>query len=423
MIYHPSLALLFSLVLFLVHPSRSLAHQSSRHIKQKRAPLRDVSVIIDIFEDRATTPEGKSVFPVHSALWIAGNELDGPLKIEIGIDDEASDFDQNLHLRVLDETTAKSGKTYQPGAMRKVTTETRTRLTNQQFMDSLSGKGLAANAWARDTLYRTGRINKGNLNTCNNFIQRLVEQEMGQTLSTQAKRYFDLAKIWTEDFNAAGVTQDVTKMRYDTKENGVKLRKDFNVWQACSKAKNKRAGACSAIVAPKDDKPPTQVDNFNEKNELALGPIASKASPDQLKLPEDEGLSSKTLPPNTISTDKGSKVSFARAGGSLETFTAVGKDALQALGIAGSVVGAVFVILDYVDHNWVGGAIGAVGLAAGVAAGIVLSDPLGWVVGGAIVALFASKCPSSSVLLFVNGITWCCEATAQAENSINLNCE
>ena len=396
MIFHPCLPLFFTSLLALVHPPKPLAHQASRHIKQTRAEPRRVSVLIDLIPDYETTPNGKTVFPVHSALWVSGTDQDGPLKIEISVAEDASDFDENLRVRVLDMTTAKSGQTYQANARRKVTTEIGTQLTNQEFMDPATGKGIVANAWAKDIIYRTGSINKGNINTCNNFIQRLVEGELGGTLSDEAKGQFDLARIWTEDFNPAGATQEVKKMRYDTTRDGAKQRKEFNVLEACSKAKNKRDDACNANVAPDDDKPPTKVDNFNEKNELALDPVASNVPDDQLRLPEDGGLSPSSPPPNTISTDQGTKISLARAGGSLQAFTAVAKDALQTLGVAGTVVGAVFVILDFVDHNWVGGAIGAAGIAVGVAAGAAISGPLGWVVGGILTVLFASKSLSTS---------------------------
>ena len=85
------------------------------------------------------------------------------------------------------------------------------------------------------------------------------------------------------------------------------------------------------------------------------------------------------------------KVSIVRNAGALTRYVAIGKEVLAGLGVAATVAGAVFVILDFVEGNWVGGAIGAVGLAAGLAAGFALSGPLGWIVGGAIAALFASK--------------------------------
>ena len=76
-------------------------------------------------------------------------------------------------------------------------------------------------------------------------------------------------------------------------------------------------------------------------------------------------------------TDVETEYTMARVGSDLKTLTAIGKEALNALGIAGTVIGASFVILDFIDHNWVGGAIGAVGFAAGIAAGALVAGPLG----------------------------------------------
>ena len=68
--------------------------------------------------------------------------------------------------------------------------------------------------------------------------------------------------------------------------------------------------------------------------------------------PEDEYLSHpapKDAP--LVLKDVGSKATMARAGGALKTFMAVGKDVLPALGIVSGIAGAVFVIIDFVDHN------------------------------------------------------------------------
>ena len=85
------------------------------------------------------------------------------------------------------------------------------------------------------------------------------------------------------------------------------------------------------------------------------------------------------------------KISFIRNSGQLKTITTVGKDLLVTAGAIGEVVGFAFVILDFVNKQWVAGALGLVGLAAvGIAA--AASNPVGWVIGGAIALLCASKC-------------------------------
>ncbi|KAK4697792.1 COMPASS component SWD3, partial [Lecanoromycetidae sp. Uapishka_2] len=123
------------------------------------------------------------------------------------------------------------------------------------------------------------------------------------------------------------------------------------------------------------------------KTEVALNKFASSVPDDVLDVTSTDVLPSKALPADATGTDV--KVSVVRNAGTLTRFASVGKAVIAELGVAATVAGALFVILDFVDHNWVGGAIGAVGLAAGIAAGFALSGPIGWIVGGAIAALFA----------------------------------
>ena len=398
------LALLFALA----HSLPSDPPKTGRHSKLfPRAQLRDVTLLIDYESSRFTTEDGKTVFPSHSALYIAGNDQDGPLKIEIA-DDKALPADEGLNIRVLDLTPAQSHKVYTIGAKRFVTVQTQTRFTNKAFMDPETGKGLVADAWAQDTVYRTGTINKGNINTCNTFLQRLIESGLGGKLTDDAKVYFDKAAVWTEELNKGGITREVKKLRLESADaDGTKTRKEFNVDAACGKRKSKRGRTCDAKVSAADDMS-QKIDNFAQINELAVDPIASSLSESELALDENGDLTDKAPLKDIISTkDKGTgQTSLARAGGTLTSFTAVGKEALGALGVTGTVAGAVFVILDFVEHSWVGGAIGAVGLAVGIAAGFAVSGPLGWVVGGAIAALFASTSSSTRHFLPFDADIW-----------------
>lgn len=63
---------------------------------------------------------------------------------------------------------------------------------------------------------------------------------------------------------------------------------------------------------------------------------------------------------STSDADTGStEMVFARVNKVLSTMTLVAQDAAEAAGAAGVVLAAAFVILDFVDGNWVGGAFGA----------------------------------------------------------------
>ena len=269
-----------------------------------------------------------------------------------------------------------------------------TYYTNKDFMDPVTGKGLVADAWKENHVYRTGPGNAGRINSYNAFLERLIEHQLGGRLTSRASEFFYRARVWSEQFNDAGLTQDVRDIRLERAQAmGPNTEKKFVLRYTCDPVPIKRDGACTAEMAAKDDKPPTQVDKSTQRNELALDSSVSSLEASDFTLDDEQDLTDTddAHPAVALGTeDGGTKISLARASGKLATFTAVGKDVLNALGIAGTVTGAVFVIIDFIDHNWVGGAIGAVGLTAGVAAGLALSGPMGWIIGGAITALFAS---------------------------------
>ncbi|KAL9602195.1 MAG: hypothetical protein Q9179_002621 [Wetmoreana sp. 5 TL-2023] len=368
---------------------------SKTHVSELtvRAVERDMMLLVDYGPPGWVAADGETVFPSHSALFIAGNEQDGPLKIEIG---NSGNGPENLYIRAFDLTTKNKDKTYASNGMRKVIPQGKTKLTNREFMDPETGKGLVANAWVEDPNYRNGIKNKGNINTCNTFLRRLVEGQLGGQISPEADMFFKKAEKWTEQFNDYGTSQDVRLLRLETATDvpGEKTYKNYDLVAVCLNTggppgKQKRAGACEAKVSAADgDKPPSKTDKSAQKNELAIHPLASTMPESELALEQDGDFTDKA-PSTDIVRKTAAKISLTRAGGSLTSFTTVGRDVLQVLGIAGTIVGAAFVILDFVEHHWVGGAIGAVGLAAGIAAGTAVSGPLGWIVGGAVAALFA----------------------------------
>ena len=63
------------------------------------------------------------------------------------------------------------------------------------------------------------------------------------------------------------------------------------------------------------------------------------------------------------------------------------------------------------------GAVGGVGLAVGVAVVLAASSPVGWVVGGVVAALFASKLPRTLIIDFKSmRLPWCVHTTSQNQN-------
>ena len=262
------------------------------------------------------------------------------------------------------------------------------------------GEGIVADALYDDAIYRVGPSYMGRLNTCQDFVKRIVGK-LGLTLARNTQLWFDQfdqhgVRSYGDVSRALEVSQYVEGIDGGTNN----LRGSFDTPTDLCQAGTppaKRDGACSRTPVKGSE------ELFDgSKTEVSLNKFASQLPADVLDVTTSDSLPTKALPSAAPGTDL--KVSVVRNGGSLSRYVSIGKEVLSGLGAAATIGGAVFVILDFVDGNWVGGAIGAVGLAAGLVAGFALSGPVGWIVGGAIAALFASKFTVSN--LYRHSVSW-----------------
>lgn len=362
-------------------PSNGYEEISRKHLLP-RAPQRRVYVIGKLVDLPSTTSQGVTEFPFHTFLFVEGTKDDGPLKIEVATNDN-----NDPYVRVKDFTPEGTSDRV-PGieGQDSRVEQGQTDLTNKHFLDPNTGQGIVKDALYDDPVYRIGPGNMNNLNTCQTLVARILNRLHIELAADSFKQFkaFDEhgVKMYGDVRQAMQVTQYVEGI--DSNTNIVK-----GTWQTpphlCQRHM-RRAGICSNAPIRSNDQSPFK----GSKNELAYHSRASKLPADVLDVTSGDNIPSKSLPAG-VKEDKGAKVSLVRDGGAVTRFTTMGRDLVGGLGITATIVGAVFVILDFVDHNWVGGGIGAVGLVAGVAAGFALSGPIGWVVGGAITALFASK--------------------------------
>lgn len=353
-----------------------------------RAPTeREVFALFNTRPEPITTSEGRTLFPLHSALFIAGTATDGPLRIEVR---HVPADDHNLELRVLDYTKGQSAKPPPKYANAAAIKQGSTTLTNNNILNPDTGEGPVQRALAADTEYRSGPDNVGKLNTCHNMNARVMK-ELGFTVTDDAVKFFnDYDEISTR-VNKNSITRKLNGIKLYNPGTGegepLKIVKSWSLQDLKCSRRAKRAGTCLPKLVP--DKNP--VDKPGQ-SELALNSNTKDLPADQLDVTASDKLPEKSIPQEGLSEkDRVAKVGLVRSGGTLTSFTSLSKAALSALNIGGALVGAAFVILDFVNHNWVGGAIGGVGVAAGLAAGLAITGPLGWIVGGVIAALFASK--------------------------------
>ena len=359
---------------------------------------RDVYIV---FKFDTSNPEtlaaGNTDFPAHSALYIMGNDKDGPVQIEFRSAGNAQtpSVDRDLELRYMDYTTKESKKLAPNVGLKKAIKQGTMKLTNDELLNPETGKGPVQDALAQDPEYRSGPDNKGHLNTCHNLIQKLVKNVLGKEVTADALKLMDKYDELSIDpkINKVSIKKNVAAVeKYNPGPEGDPTKPlRIKRWTAseigCGKFRlAKRAKSCSISLAS-DDKAPVRPG----MNELSLSSNTERLPPEALDINENSRLPSQSIPDSLSEVDKVQKQGLVRVKGVLNSFTTISRPALAALGIAGNIAGAVFVILDFVNHNWVGAAIGGVGLAAGIAAGFALSGPLGWIVGGAIAVLFACR--------------------------------
>ena len=351
-----------------------------KHLLPRVGELRDVWVIAQLVDIPIYGQNGFVQFPMHTYLFVSGNSQDGPLKIEI-----ATDNNQNPYIRVKDFTTAGTSS-YVPGRPGdSVIKQGVTSLTNQEFLDPDEGDGVVSDALYDDAIYRIGPGYMRDLNTCQNFVWRVLYR-LNIALDPETKHWFQqFDNHGVRSYGDVSRAMEVTQYVEGVDQRTNILRGSFDTPTDLCRVGTppKRDGACSNTPIKGKEQ------LLGGKNELALNEWASSMPADVLDVTSTDVIPTQALPADADGSNV--KVSIVRNAGALTRYITIGKDVVAGLGVAATVAGAVFVVLDFVDGDWVGGAIGAVGIAASLAAGFALSGPLGWVVGGAIAALFASK--------------------------------
>lgn len=351
------------------------------HLFPRVGATRGVYIIAKLVDVVIYGQDGYVEFPMHSYLFVSGTDQDGPLKIEIATKDNIDPY-----VRVKDFTPASTINLVPGDPTDSRILQGQTRLTNSQFLDSVEGTGVVTDALYDDAIYRIGKKYIGRLNTCQDLLVRILRR-LSIIVAAETQHWFDqFNQHGVKSYGDLSTPMEVTQYVEGADRNTNNLKGSFdtptNLCQASSP--QKRDGACSKTPI-KGQEPLFE----GSKNEVSLNKWASSLPADVLDVTSTDVLPTKALPAGVDGSS--TKVSVVRNAGTLTRWVSIGKEALAGLGAAVTVAGALFVILDFVDHDWVGGAIGAVGLTAGLVADFALSGPTGWIVGGAIAALFASK--------------------------------
>ena len=101
------------------------------------------------------------------------------------------------------------------------------------------------------------------------------------------------------------------------------------------------------------------------------------------------GLRSRACAPGTTFVLGDVAVVSSRAGGVLETFKVATSAAAEGAALIAAAAMVVLVMIDFVNHDWVGGAFGLASFIAGVAVAALASDPMGLLLAGMVTVFFA----------------------------------
>jgi len=376
------------------------------------AKSRFVYVITDVSSTEiAVSPKtGRPIFGLHSALHVDGTDTDGPLRIEIAVNQAAIDT-RGYVLRVKDLGVASTGKPIGfwssiGNSRRYVVQNGQTSLTNAEIFDHDSGRGLVVDAWKTNPVYAKGTGSTPN--TCIDFVDQMLahmnldlDPSMSKIFSNADEYYTynskefvqELPHVWSiktdlpPDFKPPLGIDSWTHI-YDILGQPDKSTMLIDSTQAtCTKRKRGKRD-CVKPSSFSDDA--WYADNVTP-NEFSNAGTAS--IPDDKKLANVEEESRPAAQPfqDTVGkpgtpTTALSAIGMGRASGVISAVWLVTREVAAAVG---AVIGPAFVLLDLVNGDWLGAGLAAVGIALGAAASLAFVGPVGWIIGGAIAALFA----------------------------------
>ena len=380
------------------HPAGE-GEAATANVAQPRA----VWVIADVSNTPAgiSSVTGKHIFDLHASLHVDGTNTDGPLRIEIVVDETAT-FSQTYIIRVKDLGVANTGRPIGPwasidNAHRQVVRVGETSLTNSGIFDHDTGRGIVVDAWKKDPMYSVGGGVKSN--TCLDLVRRILVElnlELGdfmkwvfagadEVYTVLVDRFVErMPYIWSERIELPrGVTLapdvDAWSRLYDVlSEPDRSIRFADSIPEACTKKRMSKR-ACIRPMRIADMEVLSDALKPGQAGDQRLATIDEESRPaaapfqDTVARPGAAG---------TVSA----AVGMGRISGVLSTMLLVGGEVVK---VAGAAAGPLIVLLDLVNGEWLGAGLAVVGLGLGIAATLAVAGPVGWIFGAAIAALFA----------------------------------
>lgn len=417
-------------LLWLLHPIFLTA--TSTTSLHKRDYSRGLTLVTTVFlKKRSWLPPFETKYYVHTALQFGPAGDDSILRVQLtAVPDKVREeaglqkFEQrggrgnDLLLSLFSRELRDDYKSMDAN-LGSVVARTYTDLgtvvySNAQIMEQRKGTGLAWNAWKTDANYRSGRSATGQMqqiNDCNSFTQRLL-RIMNVEVPEKTRRIFD-SSLEHAAHSDVFANIDVTLGMYRTlgrggrksrlstirsigKSNPRPAKQFFNPYMA-PELGGPFAGDNPYALSPLDDieeEPPTYDGPLDRamKSDWGLDDSPQITTQwDKSLCPRSRkrtSLLTRACAPRSLFADGEIFAASSRVGGTLESVRVVATGVAEALGVAATVASAVFVIIDFVNHDWVGGGFALAGLIGGLAVAALVAGPAGWILSAGVTAFF-----------------------------------
>ena len=395
---------------------------------------RGLTLVTTIFlEKRSWLPPFKKQYYVHTALQFEAVGDQRILRIQLTAIPEIVEIEANLRafsqrgasrqdlLLSLFARELKEDYKTQDANLDAVKARTYTDLgtvdySNAQIMDQRTGAGLAWDAWKTDTTYRSGTTTTGEMqviNDCNSFTQRLVEK-MNVELPRKSIKIFDSSlkyALRSADYQNVEITLGLYRA---IGRNGHNMRarafraigspnpparlQTYDVYMAPEliadfKSDNPYASRLEDI--PEEPEDPGRI-SYDGPLDRAIQSDWGLDDPQEITEwdrnlcpgPRKRNLLTRACIPGSIFADGEIFAASCRVRGTLQTVRVVASGVAEALGAVATVASIVFIIIDFVNHDWIGGGFALAGLVGGLGAAALVSGPAGWILAAGVTAFF-----------------------------------
>lgn len=319
---------------------RALRARDPKGEGSKQGPPRNAFIYFGIKEELKVDWSDPNKWPAYSSLWIDEDTKNGAVKIDVVLEETAS----QPTLRYLEFPKGSNPRGPDIGTYKRKIPIGKTSVQNADLLNpQKDGAGILIDAVNEDPTYRVGPKNFEKLNSCHDVLKKIVARADGIQITKGALEWMTYYDNWTKTYG-----RDIhSSIRYVRKWAAGATKKDNRLIKSylttsCTKKKMKRDTACPI---PTDDEnravKPGQL-------EVAACDRASILPPNALTIDSTESFSDKAAPPDVL---KDSRTTIAKVAGELRSYVTLAKPALEALGWAGSAIGAAFVIIDLVDKK------------------------------------------------------------------------